>query len=191
MGASLASMPIEAQIFSADGSPMGGRIRVFSPTDSAGRYQWRPCVAAAADGRSWLGWHGGADPTAVFGRRFTADGRVASPKLRVSRRTRSAAAIGPPSLAIDPQSGWALFGWTERVAAGRLAMARLFHPMGNPAGGPFVVGAAQGGGASRLGRQASAAQGNGVFLLVFVDRDGHLVGQRAQADPRQPIRGRE
>ena len=150
---------IFAQMFFADGTPLGAEFQVNAT--ETGR-QDRPRVAVADDGRFVIIWQGpDLDNKGIFGQAWNAVGQPVGPEFRAN--TIETGKQDQPDLAVAPDGSFVVV-WKSPDADGDGVFGQRFDMNGLPVGTEFQANN------SWTGKQADprvAVSANGQFMIVW------------------------
>ena len=161
------------QRFGPDGQPVVGEFQVPSSTQWS---QYRPAVAAAADGGFLIVWDSSQDGSdlGIFGRRFDAAGMPLGDEFQINSHTSGQQ--GFPRIAGDGAGNFVVV-WMSLAQDGSYegVFAQRFDAGGVPMGSEFQVNGYTTGGQYY---PRVAADGRGDFVVVWneFERDGSATG---------------
>jgi hypothetical protein len=161
------------QRYDSNGSPVGPEFRVNSHTTDS---QYRPSVAAAADGRfvvTWGSYQDGSDD-GIFGQRYDSNGAPAGPEFRVNSYTTDDQSS--PSVAAAPD-GRFVVTWASDLQDGSYSgvFGQRFDSNGSPVGPEFRVNRVTGL-IQALPSVAAAPDGRFVVTWQSLGQDGSNYG---------------
>lgn len=164
---------VRAQIFNADGSPVGADIVVNTTTLAR---QFEPSITALADGRFVVTWQddsrtgGDTSNWAVRAQIFNPDGSHSGNEFLVN--TSTAGTQGQPEV-VALQNGGFVIAWKGlEDTLGHFTpaiLAQMYNPDGSRLGGEFLVNTTP----TRAEKELDVTElSSGRFVITWEDRDG-------------------
>jgi hypothetical protein len=150
---------IFAQMFLADGTPLGTEFRVNATETGK---QDKPRVAVAGDGRFVVIWQAeDLDDRGVFGQAFNAIGQPVGPEFRAN--TIEIGKQDQPDLALAPDGSFIVV-WKSPDADGYGVFGQRFDMNGLPVGTEFQANSLWTG---KQGEPRAAVSASGQFMIVW------------------------